>query len=376
MRTDHPELSIQGLSVGPSRAVAYRVPAYWTDEGRTAPRRRERPLPLDPEQKAARNRARVIARYWQAIGYLWMRSRRITQELQNGRTMKYRQGFLTLTIPGVSTGDHKAIKRKVLDPFFTYCRNVLGLRDYVWTAEIQPGTGEIHFHAIINHFVDKDKIRRAWNDACERSGIITMASGAKPSTEIKACRSYHGSKVYAAKYLSKGLRSGEIVGRIWSGSHSVTGMGNITTNEIDGTFNLDAVVEELNTNGHVWQGFDHDVRITRLETQKITRRRYPILHRLLTNNIKANDQARATPIQRPSAMVQGTTAATERRLGSHSALSHQAVGGDMVRDWGGVSAVREILLQAEGMGVEPGPVGAEPSHVPRYVSRGGGSCPF
>ncbi|MCA9404340.1 MAG: hypothetical protein KC897_11200, partial [Candidatus Omnitrophica bacterium] len=63
----------------------------------------------------------------------------------SGRMVKFRQGFVTLTVPGTSTADHKAFKRAVLDPFLTYCRNRLALRDYVWTAELQK-RGEIHFH--------------------------------------------------------------------------------------------------------------------------------------------------------------------------------------------------------------------------------------
>lgn len=212
--------SVQGLSFSPSRACLYRIPEHWIVHGRSNSSKGTRIQKATAEEKARAARARVIGRYWSAIGYLWLRTRKRKVELSAGRIVNFRQGFMTLTLPGVATADHKAIKRKVLDPFFTYARNVLGLQDYVWTAELQK-RGEIHFHVLVNQFLDKGRIRKAWNDACARSGIVDMSQGSdKPSTEIEAVKSYNGSKAYAAKYIGKALRSGEIVGRLWSGSRA------------------------------------------------------------------------------------------------------------------------------------------------------------
>lgn len=332
--------------------------------GRTTKAKGSRITSTPPEEKARAARARVIGRYWTAIGYLWLRTRKSKVELSNTRVINFRQGFLTLTIPGVATADHKAIKRKVLDPFFTYSRNVLGLRDYVWTAEIQPSTGEIHFHCLINQFLDKGKIRRAWNDACERSGLITMSKGNKPSTEIEAVKSYNGSKAYAAKYLGKALKSGEIVGRLWSGSHSVTGFGSITTNEAEDTATMEKISAELQANSHQWISFDRDVHMTRIETIRVTRRRYPTLHRLLNLQIHTYDQARAEAIRGSDSLDNNRRAAPARGMAENPTASHQAAGVAIPRGRDRAIAEPGIMLQAEGMGTEQGSVRDQSTHIP------------
>lgn len=340
------------------------MPSRWIDKGRGSVRHKQPITVKDPEVAKARNRARVIARYWQSVGYLWFRSKRLEVQLADGRSIRYRQGFLTLTIPGISTADHKAVKRRILDPFFTYCRNVLSLRDYVWTAELQPGTGQIHFHCIINQFVPKDRIRRAWNAACERSGIVTMSPGAKPSTEIKACRSYNGSKSYAAKYLGKSLRSGEIVGRIWSGSHSVTGIPACTTNEIDSAYDMEGVLAELQANGHEWQAFDHSVRITRMETHKITKRRYPLIYRLIRAQLKHTDATRATAFHDANNVDARRVKAAAGSVAEDLVLPPQSAIEHMVPVRNRSEAQPRVVLPITSVGAKEWPWRMECPHVP------------
>lgn len=357
--------SVQGLSFSPSRACLYRIPEHWIVHGRSTTARGTRLQAATPEEKARAARARVIGRYWSAIGYLWLRTRKTKIELSAGRIVNFRQGFLTLTLPGVATADHKAIKRKVLDPFFTYSRNVLGLRDYVWTAELQD-RGEIHFHVLVNQFLDKGRIRKAWNEACARSGIVAMSeANQQPSTEIEGVKSYNGSKAYAAKYLGKALKSGAIIGRIWSGSHSVTGFGSITTNEVDDTPTMEAITAELKANGHQWQTFDREVHMTRLETIRITRRRYPTLHRLLNRQIYTYDAARAEAILAARSVGDQRTVTTSGRVAQDPAVAHQAGGVDLLRARHTAGAKQGIVLQDQGMGAAEGAQWVEPSHVPR-----------
>lgn len=357
MHHTFPDQNVLGLTITPSRAVSYKVPAHWIISGRTTKSNKPRINPPTTEEKQRRNRARVIGRYWQAVGWLWIRSRNRDVSYGEGKRMKFRQGFLTLTLPGVATADHKAIKNKVLDPFFTYCRNRMGLSDYVWTAELQD-RGEIHFHAIINTFMDKDRVRAAWIRACENSGIVTMSSaGNKPATEIEKCKSYNGSKSYAAKYLGKALRSGEIIGRIWSGSHGVTGPSAISTNEIDAGFSIDKALAEINGNGHEWQGFDHEVKITRLEAQRITRRRYPYVWRLLMAQLRTYDQAGTRDLHAARKVGDRRPVAAVGRVASDRAVPHQAPTNSLSRHRRGPHSKPGIMLQAQGMGAAARPVG-------------------
>lgn len=285
------------------------MPERWIIHGRSSRGSSGAPKLISAEDKARRNTGRVISRYWQAVGWLWMRSSSEVIDLGKGRKLKHRQGFLTLTLPGVATEDHKAVKAKVLDPFFTYCRNVLGLRDYVWTAELQE-RGEIHFHAIVNQFLPKDKIRAAWLSACDRSGIVSSSGGgSRPATEIEECKDWNGSRIYAGKYLSKALRSGDIVGRVWSGSHSVTGIGSVSTNEVDQAFDVPGALREIAKAQAKWRQHDHGISTARYDVGAITRRRSPILHRLFKrhlHNIDTNPEDHALPQYRTVTTAPGS----------------------------------------------------------------------
>lgn len=289
---------ISGCSVAPGKAALYQLPERWVIHGRSSRGSSGVPKLISVEEKVRRNTGRVISRYWQAVGWLWMRSTPEVVDLGKGRKLRHRQGFLTLTLPGVATEDHKAIKAKVLDPFFTYCRNVLGLRDYVWTAELQD-RGEIHFHAIVNQFLPKDKVRSAWLGACDRSGIVSSSGrGSRPATEIEECKDWNGSRIYAGKYLAKALRSGDIVGRVWSGSHSVTGIGSISTTEVDQAFDVPGILSEIKRAQAQWRQHDHGISTARYDVGAITRRRSPLLYRLFKrhlHNIDTQPQADALP---------------------------------------------------------------------------------
>lgn len=281
---------VRGVSLSPGKACCYSIPERWIINGRpTGTKREDRPQP-SAEEKAAANRRRVISRYWQAVGWLWMRSRQQWIDLPGGRRLRHRQGLLTLTLPGVATADHKAVKARILDPFFTYCRNVLGLRDYVWVAELQE-RGEIHFHAIVNQFLPKDKVRAAWLRACDASGIISSSGGgSRPATEIEECRSYSGSRSYAGKYMFKALKCGEIIGRVWSGSHSVCKLGSVSTNEVDQAFDAPAALVEVSARAKEWRQYDHGISIARFDLARVTYRHAPVLYRLFRAHIRAFDQ--------------------------------------------------------------------------------------
>ncbi len=318
----------------------------------------------------------MIGRYWQGVGWLWIRSRNVKIKYGEGKSMKFRQGFLTLTLPGVATADHKAIKNKVLDPFFTYCRNRMGLKDYVWTAELQE-RGEIHFHAIVNTFMDKQRVRDAWIRACENSGIVDMTTkGNRPATEIEKCKSYNGSKAYAAKYLGKALKSGTISGRLWSGSRSVTGPRAISTNEIEADYDLHKAISELNNNSHKWESLDHEVRVTRLQTQAITKRRYPYVWRLLMAQLRNYDEQGTRSVQQPPRMADRSRMAPADRVGGYSALSHPPVGHSLSQHRDRVGTESGIVLQAGRMGADQGAFWDVLAHVQGGHEGRDRSCPF
>lgn len=276
---------IRGVSLLPGKICRYSIPESWILHGYPGSTPREGAAILTREEKDRANRRRIISRYWQAVGWLWLRSKRTRIDLPSGKHLNHRQGMLTLTLPGVATADHKQVKNLILDPFLTYSRNVLGLLDYVWVAELQE-RGEIHFHMILNQFLPKDKVREAWLRCCDASGIIQGSkAGYRPATRIEECLNYKGSRAYAAKYMAKALRSGAILGRIWSGSHSVTAVGKLSTNEVEQSFNVPAVLLEINAMRPVWLQYDHGIEVARFDIGSISKRTTPVLHRLFQSHL-------------------------------------------------------------------------------------------
>ena len=178
-------------------------------------------------------------------------------------------------------------------------------------------------------------------------------------------KSYNGSKAYAAKYLGKALKSGETVGRLWSGSHSVTGFGSITTNEAEDTATMEKISAELKENGHQWISFDRDVHMTRIETIRVTRKRYPTLHRLLNLQIRTYDEARAQAVRGSQGMDDHRGDAPRGGMAQNPTASHHA--GGVPIPWRGdrVTSKPGIVLQAEGVGAEQGAIGVQSTHVPR-----------
>lgn len=81
--------------------------------------------------------------------------------------------FLTLTVPEQNESDYE-VKRKCLTAFLYDLRRTKDVNMYVWRAEAQL-RGEIHFHIVLDRFVDEKYCRKRWfnllNDAaCIKAG--------------------------------------------------------------------------------------------------------------------------------------------------------------------------------------------------------------
>ena len=127
--------------------------------------------------------------------------------------------LLTLTLPSRQMHSDKEIKRFILIPFIqklTYHFNSL---NYLWKAEPQKN-GNIHFHILIDKFIDKDFVRELWNKSCHAQGYTGFDDkkydkfGA-PSTRIEGLREKYNAISYIASYITKNEGSRLINGRLW-----------------------------------------------------------------------------------------------------------------------------------------------------------------
>jgi len=142
----------------------------------------------------------------------------------DGKKCPYYPRFLTLTLPSKQKEGDQEFKRKYLERFIQELKRRCLVKYYFWKAEPQ-GNGNIHFHFIIDRWVDKVKIQKIWCHILEpyvleyqkKHGDCTRLP---PCVKIERVRNQKKLGDYAVKYA---LKEGDedrraIEGRIWGAS--------------------------------------------------------------------------------------------------------------------------------------------------------------
>jgi hypothetical protein len=143
-----------------------------------------------------------------AINNLFLISR--TKTCYNDNTGRYytmKNNFITLTLSDAQAHSDHFIKQTLLKNFIDALRRSLPAISYVWKAEAQKN-GNIHFHIITDHFIDKSVINYIWNKAQTRHGYtdkyFTTGKGRNPpSTETRKVKGHERSANYMCKYFAK-----------------------------------------------------------------------------------------------------------------------------------------------------------------------------
>lgn len=133
--------------------------------------------------------------------------------------------FLTLTLSAVQIHSDQEIKSKILKPFMRWLRESRECTNYIWKAEVQKN-GNIHFHVIIDQFVDKDEIRTKWNECQDCIGYFDrykrkFGNKQAPSTQIEVVENQEQIERYIGKYISKSQGCRTIEGRVWEASKNI-----------------------------------------------------------------------------------------------------------------------------------------------------------
>ncbi len=86
--------------------------------------------------------------------------------------------FVTLTLPCKQVHHDNKIKNECLDPFIEWLRATdekkgWNVKGYLWRAESQKN-GDIHFHVIVDRWINHDALRRKWNQIINRLGYVDM----------------------------------------------------------------------------------------------------------------------------------------------------------------------------------------------------------
>lgn len=115
--------------------------------------------------------------------------------------------FVTLTLCASQRHSDMSIKKEMLKPFIRILREKYNLENYIWKAEKQKN-GNIHFHLIIDIFVNKVELSSIWNKCLDKLGYIDRFEKKynhrnPPSTNIKVVRNQKAATSYISKYINK-----------------------------------------------------------------------------------------------------------------------------------------------------------------------------
>lgn len=127
--------------------------------------------------------------------------------------------FLTLTLPERQSITDNEIKRRILMPFIQELKSLFNVEHYFWRAEAQQN-GNIHFHLIIDKFVDKHKVACIWDNHCYNGNQLAYApvwheKYHSASTRVEAIQGNDAVAGYVTKYVVKDDGGRKIFGRIW-----------------------------------------------------------------------------------------------------------------------------------------------------------------
>jgi hypothetical protein len=133
--------------------------------------------------------------------------------------------FLTVTLSASQYHSDKEIKARILKPFIRKLRDDYGCERYLWKAEKQSN-GNIHFHIIIDQFIDKLIVQILWNKCQEALGYITEFEKKykrrnPPSTQIQVISNTDQMMKYIEKYICKDDNNSTIEGAIWKCSKKI-----------------------------------------------------------------------------------------------------------------------------------------------------------
>jgi len=126
--------------------------------------------------------------------------------------------FVTLTLPASQEHHDNVIKRKCLVPFISTLQRKFDVWHYFWRAEAQKN-GNIHFHLIVDTFIDHSQLRVEWNKCINKLEYVdrfAMKFGHHNpnSTDIHSLKNVNSPASYVIKYCCKSDGYRKIEGRI------------------------------------------------------------------------------------------------------------------------------------------------------------------
>ena len=128
--------------------------------------------------------------------------------------------FVTLTLSQKQSMSDKDVKAKLLDMFLDRLSEDYGKCEYFWRAEKQKN-GNIHFHLVLDVYIDKYVLRDRWNAVQDYYGLLDKFERKyhhknPNSTDIRLINAKSGGIGYISKYVQKQKDEVVVDGRLYS----------------------------------------------------------------------------------------------------------------------------------------------------------------
>ena len=177
----------------------------------------------DVTESAAKRIRRTISCFLQKS------PRKIVYNPITNRKQIFQLGFLTLTVPDLTSNDQSLYYKNLLKPLLRSLAGRFGKFEYVWKAEVQS-RGSIHYHVTLNQFIPYTYIRDKWNELLLTNGLMTdyciKYQNENPnSIDIHSVRNISNLEAYLVKYCCKSNKDGYYFkGKVWGCSESLKGV--------------------------------------------------------------------------------------------------------------------------------------------------------
>lgn len=127
--------------------------------------------------------------------------------------------LITLTLPAKQSESDNVVKRRYLGVWLQNLERVHKGINWLWVAEAQHN-GNIHFHVIVDRYVQWEWVRRTWNRVLSNGDYIERFAAKfkhqdAPSVDVCGQKSMTNPAAYITKYLTGDKWVRDIEGRLW-----------------------------------------------------------------------------------------------------------------------------------------------------------------
>jgi hypothetical protein len=109
---------------------------------------------------------------FKSIDYLLITSdkKKVYSKVQK-KYISFQIVFVTLTLQSTQLHSDKEITNKCFNQLLIELSKYHNVKKYVWRAEKQEN-GNIHYHLLINEFIEWSELRKRWNRICNKLGYV------------------------------------------------------------------------------------------------------------------------------------------------------------------------------------------------------------